>query len=125
MLYISYLLYSLVIEEKTLNETNGQQLVRTLKALANPIRLRMIASLSEKPKHVYALAKELGLPYPLAYLHLDGLKKLGLVKEVREEKKVEKLPSVKYYAPADFRLVLTPKNIRDIFTKKSGGESVG
>jgi len=100
-------------------------MVKILKALANPIRLRIIASLWEKPKHVYALAKELGLPYPLAYLHLDGLKKLGLVKEVREEKKVEGLPTIKYYAPADFKLVLTPKNIRDILSKKGGGEKVG
>ena len=89
-----------------------------MKALASPIRLKMIASLCEDPKNVYALAKQLGLPYPLAYLHLDGLKKRGLVKEIREEKKVEGLPSVKYYAPSDFKFVLTPQNIRRIFQKK-------
>jgi len=100
-------------------------MVKLLKALSNPIRLKMIASLYEKPKHLYALAKELGLPYPLAHLHLNGLKKLGLVKEIREEKKVKGLPSVKYYAPSDFRLVLTPKNIRDVYLKKRGGEKPG
>jgi ArsR family transcriptional regulator len=101
-----------------LNEIGNREMVKMLKALANPIRLRMIASLNDNPKNVYALAKELNLPYPLAYLHLDGLKKLGLVKEIREEKKVEKLPSIKYYAPSDFRLVLTPQNIQKMFGDK-------
>jgi len=101
-----------------LNEIENKDTVKMLKALANPIRLRMIASLNDTPKNVYALAKELNLPYPLAYLHLDGLKKLGLVKEIREEKKVEKLPSIKYYAPSDFRFVLTPQNIQKMFGDK-------
>jgi ArsR family transcriptional regulator len=100
-------------------------MVKVLKALANPIRLKMIASLYDEPKHLYALAKELGLPYPLAHLHLNGLKKLGLVKEIREEKKVKGLPSVKYYAPSEFKLVLTPESIRDIYLNKSGGEKRG
>jgi ArsR family transcriptional regulator len=100
-------------------------MVKILKALSNPIRLRMIASLQEKPKHLYALAKELGLPYPLAHLHLNGLKKLGLVKEIREEKKVKGLPTVKYYAPSDFRLVLTPQHIRDLYLKKLEGGKTG
>jgi predicted ArsR family transcriptional regulator len=85
----------------------------------------MIASLKEEPKHLYALAKELGLPYPLAHLHLNGLKKLGLVKEIREEKKVRGLPSVKYYAPSDFKLVLTPQSIRDLYLRKLGGGKAG
>ncbi len=101
-----------------MNESEGQETVKILKALANPIRLKMIASLCDEPKNVYALAKQLSLPYPLAYLHLGGLKKLGLVKEIREVKKVEGLPSVKYYAPSDFKLLLTPQNIQKMFQKR-------
>lgn len=101
-----------------MNETESTDMVKTLKALANPIRLKMIASLNTEPKNVYSLAKELGLPYPLAYLHLDGLKKTGLVKEIREEKKVEGLPSIKYYAPSDFEFVLTPRSIQSMFRKR-------
>jgi len=101
-----------------LNENDSGKMVKILKALANPVRLKMIASLYEEPKNVYVLAKELNLPYPLAYLHLDGLKKLRLVKEVKEEKKVEKLPSIKYYAPSDFKFVLTPENIRRLFQER-------
>jgi ArsR family transcriptional regulator len=101
-----------------LNESGSQETVKILKALANPIRLRMIASLYDEPKNVYALAKQLSLPYPLAYLHLDGLKKRGLVKEIREVKKVEGLPSIKYYAPSDFELHLTPQSIRKMYPKR-------
>ena len=100
----------------------GQQtLLKTLKALANPIRLRIIASLAEKPKHAYALAKELGLSYPLTHLHMKGLKKMGLIEEIKEERKKEGLPTVKIYAPVDFELILTPESIRNLFNE--GGES--
>lgn len=126
LIYKQFLIYYLAVEEKTLNEDESKKMVKILKALANPIRLKMIASLCEKPKNVYALAKELNLPYPLAYLHLGGLKKRGLVKEIRAEKRVEGLPTVKYYAPSDFEFVLTPKNIRDVFSEeKNRGEKHG
>jgi DNA-binding transcriptional ArsR family regulator len=105
-----------------LNDVESEELVRALKALSNPIRLKMIASLNSEPKNIYALAKELGLSYPLAHLHLSGLKRLGLVREVREEKKVEGLPTVKYYSPSDFKFVLTPQNIEDLYRKEKGVE---
>jgi DNA-binding transcriptional ArsR family regulator len=106
------------VEEKHLNENiDSQTMVKILKALANPIRLKMIAILQEEPKNIYALSKELGLPYPLAHLHLNGLKKLRLVKEVRTEQKAKGLPSVKYYAPSEFQLILTPDNIRKLYAK--------
>lgn len=101
-----------------MNEHKSKEMVNILKALANPTRLKMVASLYEKPKNVYILAKELNLAYPLAYLHLNGLKRLGLVKEIREEKKVEGLPTVKYYSPSDFKFVLTPKTIQKLFQKE-------
>jgi len=105
-----------------LNEDEDKEMVKVLKALSNPIRLKMIASLNSAPKNIYALAKELRLPYPLAHLHLSGLKKLGLVKEIREEKKVEGLPTIKYYSPSDFKYVLTPKNIQNLYLKKKEAE---
>lgn len=108
-----------------MNEAQQQEMVKILKALANTIRLRMIASLHEEPKNIYALAKELGLSYPLAHIHLKGLRKLGLVKEVREVQQAEGLPSIKFYAPSNFELILTPENIRRKFQKKSGGAKNG
>ena len=108
-----------------MNEAQQQEMVKILKALANTIRLRMIASLHEEPKNIYALAKELGLSYPLAHIHLKGLKKLGLVKEVREVQQAKGLPSVKYYAPSDFELILTPESIRKKFQNKYGSAKNG
>lgn len=106
-----------------MNEGHQQEMVKILKALANPIRLRMIASLQEEPKNVYALAKELGLSYPLAHIHLKGLRRLGLVKEVREVQQAEGLPSVKFYAPSDFELILTPESIQKKFHLSEGGKN--
>ena len=103
-----------------MSEKRQQKLVKTLKALSNPIRLRIIASLTDEPKHTYALAKELGLSYPLTHLHLKGLRKMGLVKEIKEEQKAEGLPTIKIYAPSEFELTLTPETIRSIFLE--GGE---
>jgi DNA-binding transcriptional ArsR family regulator len=123
ILYIRFFLYTPpAAGDGSLNEVASMEMVRVLKALSNPIRLKMIASLNSEPKNVYALAKELGLPYPLAHLHLNGLKKLGLVREIREEKKVEGLPTVKYYSPADFKFVLTPQNIEDLYKKGKEAE---
>jgi len=104
-----------------LNENiDSQTMVKILKALANPIRLKMIALLHKEPKNVYALAKEMELPYPLAHLHLNGLKKLGLVKEVKTEQKAKGLPTIKYYAPSEFTFILTPENIRKLYVKNKG-----
>lgn len=108
-----------------MSEDQRQAFVKTLKTLANPIRLKMIASVYDEPKHVYALSKELGIAYPLAHLHLKNLKKRGLVEEVREVERVKGMPTVKYYAPSDFELILTPKSIRDIFQNNLGGEKNG
>jgi ArsR family transcriptional regulator len=105
-----------------LSEDRQQQLVKTLKALANPVRLSIIASLADEPKHAYALAKELGLSYPLTHLHLKGLRKIGLVEEIREELTAEGLPTKKTYAPAEFELVLTPEKIHDVFMGKKEDE---
>jgi DNA-binding transcriptional ArsR family regulator len=113
---------SLAVGDGSLNDDENKEMVKVLKALSNPIRLRMIASLNIEPKNIYALAKELGLPYPLAHLHLHGLKKLGLVKEIREEKKVEGLPTIKFYSPSDFKFVLTPKSIQNLYVKKKEAE---
>jgi ArsR family transcriptional regulator len=118
LIYHIFLIYASTVGDGSLNEVESEELVRVLKALSNPIRLKMIASLNSEPKNIYALAKELGLPYPLAHLHLNGLKKLGLVREIREEKKVEGLPTVKYYSPSEFRFVLTPQNIENVYGKK-------
>lgn len=91
-----------------------EEMVRLLKVLAHPLRLRILASLAEKPKSVYGLARELGKPYPLVHLYLSSLRRVGLVKTVRVERKTESLPPVRYYATEDFRIVVTPEVIRRV-----------
>ena len=100
--------------------TSGEleKLVKTLKALANPLRLKMIAKLAEEPQHAYALAKNLGISYPLAHLHLKGLKKMGLIEEIKDEKRPDNLPKVKTYSPTDFELVINPQMIQENVNRK-------
>ena len=95
--------------------TSGEleNLVKTLKALANPLRLRMIAKLAEEPQHAYALAKNLGISYPLAHLHLKGLKKMGLIKELKKQNRSDVLPAVKIYSPTNFELIINPHMIQE------------
>jgi ArsR family transcriptional regulator len=94
-----------------------QTLVKTLKALANPIRLRIVALLEREPSHAYAIAKDLGISYPLAHLHLKGLKKMGLIEEIEHVER-EGRPSVKTYAPTDFEIVISSGMIHDLVLKE-------
>jgi DNA-binding transcriptional ArsR family regulator len=76
-----------------------------LTALANPLRLRVIAELKGGPVHVSELARRLGISRPLLYMHLDRLEKAGLVTghlELSEDGK-----AMKYFELAPFELRLT------------------
>jgi len=81
--------------------------------LANPIRLKIIALLAERPRYPYELAKELKLSYPLTYLHLSALERAGLVETFYEPGPRTK----KYYRIKDFKLILTPDAIRRLIEK--------
>jgi DNA-binding transcriptional ArsR family regulator len=50
-----------------------------LTAVANPLRLRIVAELSGGRVHVSELARRLGISRPLLYMHLDRLEKAGLI----------------------------------------------
>ncbi len=89
---------------------NMEGLLKILKALANPVRLKMIALLQEQPMHIYALAKELGLSYPLAHLYLSTLEKHGLiVGEIKIGNGDER--ERKEYRVRTFNVVLSPEEI--------------
>lgn len=96
---------------------NEKELVKMLKVLANPLRLQILASLTEKPKSVYALARELNKPYPLIHIYLTSLKKLSLIRTVKVERRSQSLPPVKYYSVSDFKIVITPEMIRQVFRR--------
>ena len=83
----------------------GDELVEMLAALANPIRMRIVAKLAGGRDYVSHLAREIGVSRPLLHMHLQRLEAAGLVVgklELSEEGK-----AMKFYEVADFDLHLT------------------
>ena len=86
-----------------------EELLTMLTAVANPLRLRVIAVLAEGRVHVSELARRLGMSRPLLYMHLDKLEKAGMVTgqlELSEDGK-----AMKYFKLAPFELRLTAETI--------------
>jgi predicted transcriptional regulator len=83
----------------------GDALVAILAALANPLRLRIIATLFNERDYVSHLAREIGVSRPLLHMHLQRLEAVGLIigsLELSEDGK-----AMKYYQVADFNLRLS------------------
>jgi DNA-binding transcriptional ArsR family regulator len=83
----------------------GDDLVEMLAALANPIRLRIVAKLAGGRDYVSHLAREIGVSRPLLHMHLRRLEAVGLIVgslELSEDGK-----AMKFYDVADFDLHLT------------------
>jgi DNA-binding transcriptional ArsR family regulator len=83
----------------------GDDLVEMLAALANPLRLRIIAKLAGGRDYVSHLAREIGVSRPLMHLHLQRLEAAGLIVgslELSEDGK-----AMKYYEVVDFDLHLS------------------
>jgi DNA-binding transcriptional ArsR family regulator len=83
----------------------GDVLVEMLAALANPIRLRIVAKLAGGRDFVSHLAREIGVSRPLLHMHLQRLEAAGLVAgslELSEDGK-----ALKYYEVTDFDVHLT------------------
>jgi len=104
------------VQEPTLTHeteplTREEELLTTLTAVANPLRLRVIAELAEGRVHVSELARRLGISRPLLYMHLDRLEKAGIVTghlELSEDGK-----AMKYFELAPFELRLTAEVITE------------
>ena len=58
---------------------SGDDLVAMFAALANPIRVRILAKLTEGRDYVSHLARELEISRPLLHMHLQRLEAAGLV----------------------------------------------
>lgn len=89
----------------TMPRPTGDDLVEMLAALANPLRLRIVAKLAGGRDYVSHLAREIGVSRPLLHMHLQRLEAAGLVTgnlELSEDGK-----AMKYYEVADFDLHLT------------------
>jgi DNA-binding transcriptional ArsR family regulator len=78
----------------------GDELVEMLAALANPLRVLIVARLARGRDYVSHLAREIGVSRPLLHMHLQKLEAAGLIVgnlELSEDGK-----AMKYYEVADF-----------------------
>jgi DNA-binding transcriptional ArsR family regulator len=88
----------------------GDNMLAVLAALANPHRLRIVATLHAGGRnYVSRLAREIGISRPLLHLHLQKLEDAGLVfsnLELSDEGK-----ALNYFAVTDFAIDLRPSTI--------------
>jgi DNA-binding transcriptional ArsR family regulator len=70
------------------------------KALADPLRIRLLEALSERPRSARELAECAGLPADRLYYHLGQLEHTGLI-EVAEYRRVARGKVERVYAPAE------------------------
>ena len=84
----------------------GGELARILSALANPHRLRIVATLAQGSVHVSQLAREVGLSRPLTHMHLQRLEAAGLVTGRLELSQDGK--ALKFFDVTPFAIHLTP-----------------
>jgi predicted transcriptional regulator len=88
----------------------GDKLLQVLATLANPHRLRVVASLANERNYVSQLARELGISRALLQVHLRKLQAAKLVSAVIEVSEDGK--AMKFYEVTPFALQLTPDTIR-------------
>jgi len=89
----------------------GDDLVVLLAALANPLRLRIVAKLADGRDYVSRLAREIGVSRPLLHMHLQRLEAAGLIVgslELSDDGK-----AMKYFELADFDLHLTASTLAE------------
>jgi predicted transcriptional regulator len=84
------------------NDLTGDELLRVLATLANPHRLRVLASLAHERNYVSRLARELGISRALLQVHLRKLSSAGLVSAIMEVSDDGK--AMKFYEAVPFAL---------------------
>jgi DNA-binding transcriptional ArsR family regulator len=95
----------------TVARPTGDDVVEMLAALANPLRLRIVAKLAEGRDYVSHLAREIGVSRPLLHMHLQRLEAAGLIVgslELSEDGK-----AMKFYEVTDFNLHLTAATLAE------------
>lgn len=91
---------------------SGDQLFEVISALANPHRLRIVATLSIVGRtYVSQLAREIGISRPLLHLHLRKLEEAGLVTSQLEVSPDGK--ALNFFEVASFAIELTPAAIAE------------
>src|SRR5215471_3218448 len=90
---------------------SGDELVEMLAALANPLRLRIVATLAGGRDYVSHLARAIGISRPLLHMHLQRLEAAGLVAGTLELSDDGK--AMKYFEVTDFSLHLTASTLAE------------
>jgi predicted transcriptional regulator len=97
------------VKEKS-QTPEGDALLAMLAALANPHRLRIVATLASGGRnYVSQLAREIGISRPLLHLHLQKLQSAGLVTSQLELSRDGK--ALNYFEVNSFKFELTPASI--------------
>lgn len=92
----------------------GDRLVEVMAALANPLRLRVVAALVPGRDYVSHLARSIGISRPLLHMHLQRLEDAGLVVgslELSDDGK-----AMKYFELVPFDLHLSPEVVAEAAT---------
>ncbi|MDI1465616.1 winged helix-turn-helix domain-containing protein [Catellatospora sp. KI3] len=87
-----------------------ESLVGRLAAVANPLRLRILATLAEESTHVSELARRTGMSRALLYLHLRRLEEFGYVTGHLELSPDGK--ALKYFEAVPFALTVDLPTVR-------------
>jgi DNA-binding transcriptional ArsR family regulator len=98
----------------------GDDLVVMLAALANPLRLRIVARLAAGRDYVSHLAREIGVSRPLLHLHLQRLEAAGLIVGTLELSEDGK--AMRYYEVTDFDLHLTAAALAEAAKTLTGSD---
>jgi DNA-binding transcriptional ArsR family regulator len=101
--------------------TTEAELMSVLTAVANPLRLRIVAELSGGRVHVSELARRLGISRPLLYMHLDRLEKAGLI--VGQLELSDDGKAMKYFELSPFEVRLTAEAITEAVRAAEGSDS--
>jgi DNA-binding transcriptional ArsR family regulator len=98
----------------------GDALVEALAALANPLRLRIVAQLAGGRDYVSHLARVIGVSRPLLHMHLQRLEAAGLIAGTLELSEDGK--AMKFYEVTDFDLHLTPSVLTEAAKTLTGSD---
>src|SRR5215216_2543608 len=110
----------------TTTRLTGDELLAALSALANPHRLRIVASLTQGRNYVSQLARDLGIGRPLLHMHLQRLEAAGLVTSRLELSDDGK--AMRYFEVAPFLLDVSPAGIAgavENLSRDGSGEASG
>jgi predicted transcriptional regulator len=100
----------------------GDELLRVLATLANPHRLRIVATLAGERNYVSQLARELNISRALLQVHLRKLEAAELVRSAIEVSQDGK--AMKFYEVMPFALQVTPETITAAARTLSAGDDL-